>query len=113
MPKIPGATRTIGEEAATVAGTTRTVAEWLNWRREVSEPERLHLQRLHSSIVRNREEMFKKGLKVTDSPSGEKGEVVVHLKESELIAKIEQMEAVLGELDGKLSLINATTTIEI
>ena len=40
-------------------------------------------------------------------------EVLVSVDEMQNLKDIEHMELVLGELDGKLSLFNATTTIDL
>jgi hypothetical protein len=40
-------------------------------------------------------------------------EFVLHLDEKNLLEEQEDLEQTLGELDGKLSLLNATTVIDV
>ncbi len=52
---------------------------------------------------------------VANVDSGEKKpiEILLHLDEKELLAQQEGLEKTLGDLDGKLSLLNATTVIDV
>lgn len=96
-----------------VAGTSRTVAAWLNWRRECSEKSKGFLALLSSTVSKVKQEANKQNMKAVATESGQPGEVIINLDEAALVKEIEQMETVLGELDGKLSLLNATTTIDV
>jgi L-lactate utilization protein LutB len=92
-----------------------SVAEWLTWRREVAPGTQAMLTGLSRQIQLIRDSATRKGGKVISAQEeggAKQGEIVVHLNEKELLEQSEQMETVLGELDGKLSLINATTVIE-
>lgn len=105
------------ETQVTIEGTTRSVAEWLTWRREVAPGEQQFLTQLAAGIAKIRADVQKRGAKTVtattpDSDTGP-GDVIVHLDEKALMARQETMEKVLGELDGKLSLLNATTVIEV
>lgn len=97
---------------ATITGTTRTVADWLNWRREVSPVQKQLVSSLINGIQRARDEAKKQGISVVDKESGQP-EVVVSINEQEIAKLSEDLETTLGELDGKLSLINATTVIDV
>ena len=99
--------------SVTVEGETRTLAEWLTWRREVSEGAKKFLQSMHDGITRVRADIVKKGGVVAEDASIEMRNVVVNVDETELLKEIEHMETVLGALDGQLSLKNATVTIEV
>lgn len=92
-----------------VNGKQRTVAEWLNWRREVSEGQKQHLAGLSSVLQKARQDVSR----FTSQIDGSKVELIVHISEKELAAEVENMETTLGELDGKLSLLNATTTVAV
>lgn len=93
----------------TVGNRTRSLASWLTWRREVSDDVVAALGTMHQTIISararadQRARMEEKGV---DS-------VVVNLDEQALAAEMEEVATVLGDLDGKLSLLNATTTITI
>jgi len=103
----------------TVGTTTRTVTEWLIWRREIAENERDYIKGLLTAINAVRNEMQRKGGKVLTTPAAEVDlspnalpEAVINLNERELLTLQDKLENVLGTLDGKLSLFNATATIE-
>jgi hypothetical protein len=98
----------------TLNGTGRTVAEWLTWRREVSAGTKNFLTSMVNGIRNTRGELQKKGLKLVESDnSAAPGDVVVHVDEKALLEQQENMEQLLGDLDGKLSLLNATTVIDV
>lgn len=97
-----------------VGDQVRTVQSWLNWRREVSDGRKVHLNRMASSIESARREILKQGRTLTEDPSQAKtADVIVNVSEKDLRAELEGMEQVLGELDGKLSLLNATTLVDV
>lgn len=98
----------------TLGGQTMTVSEWLTWRREVSQGSRNFLNSIANGIRNLRAEIQKKGLKtVADESAAAPGDVVVHLDEKALLEQQDGIEQLLGDLDGKLSLLNATTPIEV
>lgn len=98
-----------------VGEQSRSVAEWLNWRREVSEQAKNFLATMTNTLNKVRQECLKQGWQVTEKDSGatQTGEVIVSVNERQLAKETESMDQLLGELDGKLSLLNATTTIEV
>jgi hypothetical protein len=101
------ATITIGEQ-------TRTIADWLVWRREVAPRQSQFLSSLRSKIDQARQEATRKGAGLaTSAETARPNDVVVNLNEQELARQIEALEEVLGNLDGQLSLKNATLTIEL
>lgn len=106
--------------AMEISGTVRSVAEWLTWRREVAAGQKNFLQMIFNSIVQTRQALQAKGGKVVAVASATVNldkdapvEAVVAVDEQETIQMIEGMENVLGTLDGRLSLFNATTTIDV
>ena len=101
--------------SATVGDQTRTVASWLNWRREVSQNSKQFLATMTATLNKVRQDCLKQGWTVTEKDAGtaQAGEVIVSINERQLAKETEAMEQLLGELDGKLSLLNATTTIEV
>lgn len=91
----------------TVGGTARTVEQWLIWRREVSRGQVEFLSTLTNHVERARQR---------DPYSGRgKDELglIVNIDEKQLAADTEKLVEILGELDGRLSMVNATTVIEI
>lgn len=105
----------------TVGMKSRTVAEWLTWRREISGAQVTFLRSMVTGLAGVRNDIQKKGGKMVAAamavneafdPNGPP-EVLVHIDERKLIDEQEQMETTLGDLDGKLSLFNATTVIDV
>jgi hypothetical protein len=102
-----------------INGKTRTVSEWLTWRREVSEQSKNFLQSILLGIQKLRAEAQKQGGRVVGHQVAQVNieqtappEVSVQVDEASILKQQEEYETVLGELDGKLSLFNATTVIE-
>jgi len=101
-----------------ISGTTKSVAEWLTWRREVAPGAQSFLASLNNGIRTIREKAQRDGARIVpmggESVAETKGvEVVVNVDERALLAAQENLETTLGELDGRLSLLNATTVINL
>lgn len=95
----------------TVEGITKTIAEWLVWRREVAPGRQKFLQGLKGTILGGRRRYRQEQDKGATKPGGDpltEADMIVHLDEQALNREIEQLETVLGQLDGQLSLKNAT-----
>jgi hypothetical protein len=98
----------------TTGGQTRTIADWLVWRREVAPKLSQFLASLRSRIEQARQEAARKGASLTTSAeTARPNDVVVNINEQELARQIETLEEALGHLDGQLSLKNATLMIEV
>lgn len=98
----------------TVRGITRTISEWLTWRREVAKDRLLFLSQMHQGILAAREKARQKSMQVTTSSQTEDmNALVIVIDEAALVKDIELMEQVLGDLDGQLQLKNATLTIDV
>lgn len=93
-----------------------TVYEWLIWRREVAPKLQQHLSGMWSELQGARRSAQQQGISVVAAAAavqgnGEVREVIVNIDETALAKAREDVEKNLGELDGRLSLINATTMI--
>ena len=102
------------EKAISVNGDTRTVSEWLTWRREHSATQKSFVENLIRSIGNAREKFRKEGgvTALQNRPSGvPEGELVVNLDERWILSEQDRLEKSLGDLDGQLSLFNARTEI--
>jgi hypothetical protein len=106
----------------TISDHARSVAEWLTWRREISKGQKDFLQVIWQSIQATRQQVQQKGGRVVAGNAAPEAiaytqdvppEVIVGVDEQGLLKEIEAMEETLGVLDGRLSLFNAITTIEI
>jgi hypothetical protein len=108
------------DSSISVGQTTRTVAEWLTWRREISAGQKQFLGGLSGGLANLRNDIQKKGGKVIAAAvavnesmgPNDPPQMVVNIDERKLIQELEEIEDTLGTLDGKLSLFNATTVIE-
>lgn len=105
-----------------VGDETKTVAEWLTWRREVSGGQRQFLNDMVNAIRATRNQVQKSGGKIVAAASNvainemsqtDPPQVIVNVDEKDLIAQTESIETKLGTLDGKLSLFNATTVVDV
>lgn len=94
-----------------VNGTTRSIADWLTWKRDVAPSQRGFLAQIQSGINTNRQNALRQGAKVTKEGEAGPTDIVVNLNEQELAKEQEELEATLGTLDGQLSLKNATITV--
>lgn len=99
----------------TVQGIERTIAEWLTWRKEISNNQRMLLANIRAQISRARGEGRPSTARqaVADATSTGVDQIHVSVDESGIISASEQMEQVLGTLDGQLSLMNATVRLDL
>lgn len=91
----------------TVHGKTLTIMEWLTWRKEVAPARVRFLNNLRRGIdtFRTKNVVMKEG--------AVEQATTVNLDEGALAREQENIEHILGDLDGQLSLLNATTLIEV
>ena len=101
------------ENTVTIENQTRTIVDWLTWRREIAPKEQNFLRNLMEKINSVRQQAMRQGVSVTDKDTGFSSDYVVNINELDLSEKIESLENILGILDGQLSLKNATIKIEI
>src|SRR3990167_9133141 len=101
----------------TVEGETRSVADWLTYRREVAPGQQQFLNNLRGGLDGLRKQVAAKGLGLVNATATvntaevKPTDVWVNISEKGLAEEIEHLETVLGGLDGQLSITNATTTI--
>jgi len=88
------------ETGLTLGGVNDSIQGWLNWRREVAPLQERLLRSIAAQLPRRSEQ-------------GEGVDVVVNLDEQLFASLQEQHVSILGALDGKLSLLNATTLVEV
>jgi len=99
----------------TIADITKTIAEWLTWRKEVSPGAVSFVNKLRQTIQSTRTQAQQKGWGVVQSgqTAAQPTDLIVNVDESALAKEAEQLETILGTLDGQLSLKNATVTIDV
>jgi hypothetical protein len=110
-----GIQRANDETSVTINGTARTISEWLTWRRDVAPGQRAWLANVRNSINGIRENAKRQGVAVVqatvNSGDTKPTDLVVNVDERKLAADAELLEDIFGQLDGQLSLKNATVTI--
>lgn len=101
-------------EEITIAGTTRTIADWLTWRREVAPGSQQFLSRMRQTINSVRDQAKKQGVAMVAAGSQPAtfNDIIVNIDERALAIEIETLETTLGQLDGMLSLKNATVFVK-
>src|SRR6185436_1338276 len=102
----------------TLGGMTRTIAGWLTWRKEVAPQRQAFLAGRTNALVRMRKDVQQKGMTVGASASVTVGpdtteNITIAVDEFALMQESETLTTVLGDLDGQLSLKNATELITI
>lgn len=101
------------ENKITIGDQTKTIVDWLTWRREVAPTEQRFLKEQIDKINQMRQTAARQGVNVTDKDAGFSSDFVVNINERELADNIEDLENTLGILDGQLSLKNATILLDL
>lgn len=101
-------------EMVTLNGNTRSIADWLVWRREVAPGQKSFLGSMRQKIDGVREQARRNGMNLVQSgvTPAQPTDVIVNIDERSLANEIETLEQTLGTLDGVLSLKNATIMIQ-
>lgn len=99
-----------------LGGKTMTIFRWLVWRREVAPTLKGNLDSMWRALQAARQQAQRSGFGVVAAAAAiqsntEPKDLIVNIDEKELAAEREGLEKTLGELDGRLSLLNATTMI--
>lgn len=96
-----------------VLGVTRTISNWLAWRRDVYPNLATFYNNLSRNISQGRRQL---GFEHPARRAGQEvasEDMIVHIDEVELMGKIEHLDAINSKLDGLLSLKNAQIEIEV
>lgn len=109
--------RVNGTTVVAIDGESRTITEWLVWRRDVAPKRQADLAAVRHAIDGFRRQGMQKGLKVVAASANAQDlqptDIIVNLDEKALSEEAEKLEMTLGTLDGLLSLKNATVTITV
>ena len=96
----------------TIEGEERSIADWLVWRREVAPGQEQFLYGLRSRLTQARQQVSRQQPTYGRDNVPEKPlDIVVSINESDLAKSTEKVKSILGQLDGLLSLKNATVVV--
>ena len=102
------------ENSITIKDQSRTISEWLVWKRDVAPTLKAVLNETAARLQSMRQDVSRKGLTVTqNAPAEVTLDVIVNVNEAELAKQIENLEETLSTLDGQFSLKNATIKIDV
>lgn len=98
-----------------VGETTKTIAEWLTWRKEIASGAQSFIAKMRQMILQARTQAQQKGwaARGATETAQQPTDVLINADEAALAAEAESYEYILGTLDGQLSLKNATVIIEV
>lgn len=97
----------------TIEGDERSIADWLVWRREVAPAYDKFLHHLRFTLTQVRDQARRQGNSLfgPGTQPEKPNDLVVNIDEQELAKSLEKHTNILGQLDGQLSLKNATVLI--
>ena len=102
-----------------IDGTSRTINEWLVWRREVAPGQEAFMTKLMQLLGGLQKEAQQRGARMVGAGAAvavgdsQPTDIIVNIDERKLSENREKLQNVLGQLDGQLSLKNATLTLDI
>jgi hypothetical protein len=101
------------ESFLVVEKESKSICDWLNWRREVVEERKkfLDLVLKHLDRLRKKTEQDKIQLESAEDERAADFELIVNVSEQKLREELEWIETALGSLDARLSVKNATTEL--
>jgi hypothetical protein len=105
---IQGANR---EVKLTIGSKTKSVGEWIIWRREVAPMREKRFNELLSRIEQSKQ-MVNNPRYVAAAP-GQDLKVLVEIDEKKLLDTMKEHQDIMGAIDSKLSVLNATTGIVV
>lgn len=99
----------------TLEGVEKSIGSWLIWRREIAPGQERFLLSLASKLANARSSVAGQKYRWGDAKSEQDKpvDIVVNIDETQLNANREQIKNILGQLDGQLSLKNATIMLSI
>jgi hypothetical protein len=105
--------RANSSETLVINGVSRSIADWLAWRREVAPGQQAFLGRIRQQLGAFRSQARQHNFTVlAPGQSGQMNDITLHVDELGLAKEIDQIEDTLGQLDGLLSLKNATVIVD-
>lgn len=96
-----------------IEGVSKTIAAWIIWRREVAPGRERFINDIRLKLDNARNQLRNQPIYLTKGQEEKAQDMVVNVDEAALAKEAEQLKNILGQLDGQLSLKNATTMIKI
>ena len=90
-----------------------TIAEWLTWRREIQGEAARFMRNLQETLARVRQDPRNQGRAIRSDGEAGTNDIIAHIDEAALAKSYDEYMETIGALDGRLSLANATTPIEV
>lgn len=103
------------ETMISIEGVEKSISAWLIWRREVAPNKSQFLHKLAYKLATVRDGLRRQPVS-WNKPAQEQEkplDIVVNMDEKKLSVESELMKNILGQLDGQLSLKNATVQLDI
>lgn len=99
----------------TLEGVDKSISDWLIWRREVAPGHERFLIGLSSKLAAARNSVAGQKYRWGDAKNEQDKpvDIIVNIDEAKLNADREKMKNILGQLDGQLSLKNATIMLTV
>lgn len=95
-------------------GVEKPIADWLIWRREIAPGQERFLQTLTGRLAAARQQIIGKNYSWgKETPQDKQADIIVNIDETKLNKDKEKIKNILGQLDGQLSLKNATILLNI
>lgn len=109
---IRKAMRKANEETfITIEGVERSMADWVAWKREVAPKVGRFIQSMVLRVYQGRDEINRENIR--RKKDEEVKHIVINVDEKALSDRGENIEKILGALDGQLAVKNATVTLDI
>lgn len=90
-----------------------SIAEWLTWRREIQADWAKFQRNLQDTLARVRQDPRNQGRAIRSDGEAGPTDIIAHIDEAQLAKTYDEYMETIGALDGRLSLANATTLIEV
>lgn len=100
----------------TIEKTEKSIAEWLVWRREIAPNKDQFLHSLAYKLASVRDQLRRQPASNWNKPAIEpekQMDIIVNVDEKMISDDREQLKNILGQLDGQLSLKNATVQLAV
>jgi len=96
----------------TVCGETKTISEWLIWRREIAKPRKYFLESIYSKVQSARAQAVRNNITISGSDVNASAmDLIINIDEKEVSQEVEKIVETLSTLDGQLSMKNSTVKI--